>query len=471
MSTIAIKSVVVAALLMAASRGALAADFHEGLAAHKRGDYEAALREWRPLAAQGDPEAQYRLARMYYHGEGVRDDAEAAKWYRLSAEQGHAKAQNNLALMYEEGRGVERDEAEAARWYRRAAEQGLVTAQGNLARLYDQGRGVERDVAEAARWYRLAAERGHAKSQYRLGVMYEEGTGVPSDLGKAAKWYRRAAKEGHGPAQAAIGVMYAQGRGVPRDIEKATKWLGRASAQGIAVDAFTRVTLDEAVPLRDSVSEEEPGAPTGSASDTREEDVPPDPEWVEPGEVAEPRAPDTGAAPVAREATAEPEAAVPAESAPLPPPEPAPPVVESAPPSAVPSRDEGAGLSVESPRLREISRRAEEGDAQAQYRLASMYSTGDGAPQSMDSAARWYLAAAEQDHEMAAYKLAFLYLRGRGVPRKDFVQAYRWFSVSAGLGVGDARNWRDKIRKKMTEEEIAEAERLIDDWSARESGE
>ena len=117
MSTIAIKSVVVAALLMAASRGALAADFHEGLAAHKRGDYEAALREWRPLAAQGDAEAQYRLARMYYHGEGVKDDAEAAKWYRLSAEQGHPKAQNNLALMYEEGRGVERDIAKATQWY------------------------------------------------------------------------------------------------------------------------------------------------------------------------------------------------------------------------------------------------------------------------------------------------------------------------------------------------------------------
>jgi TPR repeat protein len=90
-----------------------------------------------------------------------------------------------------------------------------------------------------------------------------------------------------------------------------------------------------------------------------------------------------------------------------------------------------------------------------------MYSTGDGAPQSLDDAARWYLQAAEQGHDMAAYKLGFLYLRGRGVPRKDFVQAYRWFNVAAGLGVGDAGTWRDKIRKKMTEQEIAEAERLI----------
>jgi TPR repeat protein len=100
-----------------------------------------------------------------------------------------------------------------------------------------------------------------------------------------------------------------------------------------------------------------------------------------------------------------------------------------------------------------------------------MYSTGEGAPQSMDSAARWYLEAAEQGHEMAAYKLAFLYLRGRGVPRKDFVQAYRWFGISAELGVGDAGTWRDKIRKKMTEQEITEAERLIGEWGAKESEE
>jgi TPR repeat protein len=468
MSTIAIKSVVVAAVLVAALRGGLAADFHEGLAAYKRGDYEAALREWRPLAAQGDAEAQYRLARMYYHGEGVRDDAQAAKWYRLAAEQEHVKAQNNLALMYEEGRGVEQDDAEAVRWYRRAAEQGLVTAQGNLARLYDRGRGVERDLAEAARWYRRAAERDHAKSQYRLGVMYEEGTGVPTDLGRAAKWYRRAAKEGHGPAQAAIGAMYAQGRGVPRDIEKATKWLGRASAQGIAVDAFARVTLVEPVPLRDSVPEDRLVTAEESASSLPVGDRVPEPDRDEPGEVPEPPAPDAEETSIGPESVAEPEDIVPAETTPLLPPEPAAPVAESVRPSSAPSRHEREGQPVGFPELREISRRAEGGDARAQYRLASMYGTGDGAPQSMDSAARWYLAAAEQGHEMAAYKLAILYLRGRGVPRKDYVQAYRWFGVSAELGVGDAGEWRDKIRKKMTQQEITEAERFIDEWSAKE---
>ncbi len=38
------------------------AGFDEGVAAYERGDYESALREFRPLAEQGVADAQYNLA-------------------------------------------------------------------------------------------------------------------------------------------------------------------------------------------------------------------------------------------------------------------------------------------------------------------------------------------------------------------------------------------------------------------------
>ncbi len=41
------------------------ADFQDGVAAHERGDYATALREFRPLAEQGDAAAQYNLGQMY----------------------------------------------------------------------------------------------------------------------------------------------------------------------------------------------------------------------------------------------------------------------------------------------------------------------------------------------------------------------------------------------------------------------
>ncbi len=73
------------------------ADFDEGMAAYNRGDYATALREWRPLAKQGNAKAQHNLGVIYEKSRGIpQDDAEAVKWYRKAAEQGVADAQYNL---------------------------------------------------------------------------------------------------------------------------------------------------------------------------------------------------------------------------------------------------------------------------------------------------------------------------------------------------------------------------------------
>jgi len=68
--------------------------YQEGLDAYERGDYETALKEWRPLAKQGDADAQYSLGVMYHKGQGVPQDyQEAVRWFRLAAEQGDTVAQ------------------------------------------------------------------------------------------------------------------------------------------------------------------------------------------------------------------------------------------------------------------------------------------------------------------------------------------------------------------------------------------
>ena len=81
-----------------------AADYESGYAAYWRGDYWTAYREWRPLAEQGDAQAQYNLGMMYESGKGVPgDSAEAVKWYRRSAERGYLEAQLRLGAMYDNG--------------------------------------------------------------------------------------------------------------------------------------------------------------------------------------------------------------------------------------------------------------------------------------------------------------------------------------------------------------------------------
>ncbi len=67
------------------------ADIQDGRAAYERGDYQTALREWRPLAEQGLAEAQWSLGVLYESGHGVAQSfAGAAAWHRKAAEQGYA---------------------------------------------------------------------------------------------------------------------------------------------------------------------------------------------------------------------------------------------------------------------------------------------------------------------------------------------------------------------------------------------
>lgn len=115
-----------AIVLSGCSQQAVTSDFEAGSAAYRRGDYGTALKEFRPLAQQGN-----------------------------------AAAQSNLGVMYEKGQGVSQDYKEAARWYRDAAEQGNVTAQFNLARMYGLGQGVPQNYVYSHMWLSLAVANGN----------------------------------------------------------------------------------------------------------------------------------------------------------------------------------------------------------------------------------------------------------------------------------------------------------------------
>ena len=120
-----IRTTIIALVLAFNAGSILAQDFQKGVAAYQSGDYVTALQEWRPLAEQGDADAQYNLGLMYLKGEGVLQDyAEAVKWYRLAAEQGIASAQTNIGVMYEYGDGVLPDNVRAHMWYNIAAANG-----------------------------------------------------------------------------------------------------------------------------------------------------------------------------------------------------------------------------------------------------------------------------------------------------------------------------------------------------------
>ena len=105
------------------------ADFKAGMEAYNRGDFATALREWRPLAEQGDASAQFSVGLSYENGDGVpRDYAIARQWYEKSAAQGDAKAQLYLGLQSAFGQGGPVDLVQAHMWYSLAAGNGHLGA-------------------------------------------------------------------------------------------------------------------------------------------------------------------------------------------------------------------------------------------------------------------------------------------------------------------------------------------------------
>ncbi len=113
------------AVLCLLATPAAAQDYNKGATAYARGDFAAALQEWRPLAEQGNASAQFNLGQMYFLGRGISQNyAEALKWYTRAAEQDDTGAATAIGSMYATGRGVQQDLVRAYMWHALAVEHG-----------------------------------------------------------------------------------------------------------------------------------------------------------------------------------------------------------------------------------------------------------------------------------------------------------------------------------------------------------
>ena len=81
----------------------MSADFQKDLTAYESGDYATTLRSWKPLAEQGDADAQYNLGVMYATGKGVKqDNIYAHMWWNIAASQENKDAIENRDIVAQE---------------------------------------------------------------------------------------------------------------------------------------------------------------------------------------------------------------------------------------------------------------------------------------------------------------------------------------------------------------------------------
>ena len=106
---------------------------------------------------------------------------------------------------------------------------------------------------------------------------------------------------------------------------------------------------------------------------------------------------------------------------------------------------------------------ADQGDAGAQNNLGVRYDKGVGVPQDYKEAAKWYRLAADQGYARAQNNLGLSYHNGQGTPQDD-VMVYMWFNLAAARGIEEAKTNKEVIEKRMTRQQIAEAQRLSREW-------
>lgn len=106
---------------------------------------------------------------------------------------------------------------------------------------------------------------------------------------------------------------------------------------------------------------------------------------------------------------------------------------------------------------------AAKGNAEAQFKLATLYYSGRGTSTSFKEAARLYRLSAEQGHVVAQSNLATMYYWGEGVP-KNYVMAHMWKNLASNRAEGDRQlryaEQLNELARNMTAKQIVEATRL-----------
>lgn len=159
---------------------------------------DTAIHYYMIAAEQGDPESQYRLARVCKLEETPDGDKEMARLCTLAAAKGQADAQLMLGKAYQEGNGVSKSPTLAIKWISAAATQGLASAMASLGSCYLYGTNVPQNIELGIKWLKQAANATNSTALCELGCLYLNGKLVPRNMDESDYCFYKAALAGHG---------------------------------------------------------------------------------------------------------------------------------------------------------------------------------------------------------------------------------------------------------------------------------
>ena len=101
------------------------------------------------------------------------------------------------------------------------------------------------------------------------------------------------------------------------------------------------------------------------------------------------------------------------------------------------------------------------GSTDAEYGLAVLYGDAKSGMFNISSSSYWLMKAAKDGVTPAQILLATYYLKGRSPIPKDWVEAYKWFSIAAATASddgqrSDAEHARDAVAQALTPQQLAD---------------
>jgi hypothetical protein len=111
----------------------------------------------------------------------------------------------------------------------------------------------------------------------------------------------------------------------------------------------------------------------------------------------------------------------------------------------------------------DLHKLADEGDAEAQFMLGTIYRNGDGVLQDDTQAVEWFQRAADQGYVRALSALGSSYWAGRGV-KQDYSQAYFWYELALAKGDQNSKPLLEGISTQLTREQVSSARQRAETW-------
>jgi TPR repeat protein len=144
-------------------------------------------------AREGNEKDLLKIGYVYYSRHTRNDYLKALDWFMKSAEKNCAEAEFRIAELYYKGQGVEEDHRKSIEWCLRAARKGYIDALNKMGWSYLEGWGVKTDKKRAIYWFTKAADQGDWIAQEQLDSFRDDDTSFSDDVnmeftGNKYKW-------------------------------------------------------------------------------------------------------------------------------------------------------------------------------------------------------------------------------------------------------------------------------------------